>query len=119
MERNSFQSDPSHNMTSLISLCNPDAQAPFVPEMPKNLVIPMEPTGVPIPCRVSDPYTHAILRSVVTGEEMPAYYDNKMGFFGSLSPGKYLCETNVNGQTFRSAVYTVETERKSRSVLSL
>ncbi|XP_036970034.1 platelet-derived growth factor receptor alpha [Acanthopagrus latus] len=88
----------------------PDAQAPFVPEMPKNLVIPMEPTGVPIPCRVSDPYTHAILRSVVTGEEMPAYYDNKMGFFGSLSPGKYLCETNVNGQTFRSAVYTVETE---------
>ncbi|XP_041791097.1 platelet-derived growth factor receptor alpha [Chelmon rostratus] len=88
----------------------PDAQAPFVPEMPGNLVVPMETTGVPISCRVSDPYSHVILRSVPSGEEMPANYDKKMGFFRSLLPGQYQCETTVNGQTFRSVVYTVEAE---------
>ncbi len=94
-------------------LVHPDAQAPFVPERPDNLVVPMDATGVPIYCRVSDPYSHVILRSVPSGEEMSAYYDNKMGFFGSLSPGQYQCETTVNGQTFKSAIYTVETEGKS------
>lgn len=89
-----------------------DAQAPFVPEMPDNLVVPMDTTGVPISCRVSNPYSHVVLRSVPSGDEMPAYYDNKMGFFGSLLPGQYQCETVVNGQTFRSVIYTVEAEGK-------
>ncbi|XP_027146144.1 platelet-derived growth factor receptor alpha isoform X2 [Larimichthys crocea] len=87
-----------------------DAQAPFVPETPDNLIVPMEPSGVPISCRVSNPNSHVILRSVSSGEEMSALYDNKMGFFGNLSPGQYQCETTLNGQTFTSLVYTVETE---------
>ncbi|TMS20407.1 Platelet-derived growth factor receptor alpha [Larimichthys crocea] len=70
----------------------------------------MEPSGVPISCRVSNPNSHVILRSVSSGEEMSALYDNKMGFFGNLSPGQYQCETTLNGQTFTSLVYTVETE---------
>ncbi|XP_068174610.1 platelet-derived growth factor receptor alpha [Antennarius striatus] len=88
----------------------PDAHAPFVPEMPEDLVVLMDAYGVSISCRVSHPYSHVILRSVPSGEEMPAYYDNKMGFFGSLSPGQYQCETIVKGQIFKSAIYTVETD---------
>lgn len=91
-----------------------DPKAPFVPETPDNLVVPMDMTGVPISCRVSDPFSDVILRSVPSGEEMPAYYDNKMGFFRNLSPGQYQCETTVNGQTVRSVVYTVKVEGKLR-----
>ncbi|AWP11214.1 Platelet-derived growth factor receptor alpha [Scophthalmus maximus] len=88
----------------------PDPTAPFVPETPDNLEVAMDTTGVAISCRVSDPSSDVILRSVPSGEEMPAYYDNKMGFFGNLSPGQYRCETTLRGQTFRSAVYTVKVE---------
>lgn len=73
----------------------------------------MDSDGVSISCRVSNPYSHVILRSVLNGDEMPAYYDNRVGFFGSLLPGEYQCETVVNGQTFRSAIYTVEDDGKN------
>lgn len=89
-----------------------DAQVPFVPEMPDNLVVPMDSNGVPISCRVSNPHSHVTLRSVSTGEEMSAFYDNKMGFFGMLAPGQYQCETVVNGQMFRSDIYMVENDSK-------
>lgn len=75
----------------------------------------MDTSGVPIPCRVSNPDSHVILRSVPSGDDMPALYDSKMGFFASLLPGQYQCETIVNGQTFRSAIYTVEAEGESRT----
>ncbi|KAM3620154.1 uncharacterized protein V6R79_018966 [Siganus canaliculatus] len=104
------ESEPEEENEAGIYVFVPDAQAPFVPETPENLVVPMDSTGVPISCRVSNPYSHVILRSVPSGKEMSAFYDNKMGFFGSLSPGQYQCETAVNGQMFRSAIYTVETE---------
>lgn len=94
-------------------LVHSDAQAPFVPEMPDKLVVPMDTMGVSISCRVSSPYSHVTLRSVPSGEEMSAFYDNQMGFFGSLLPGQYQCETIVSGQTFTSAIYTVEAEGKS------
>lgn len=74
----------------------------------------MDLIGVPISCRVSEPYSPVVLRSVSSGEEMLAFYDNKMGFFGNLSPGQYQCETTVNGQIFRSAIYTVKNEGKPR-----
>ncbi|XP_031167585.1 platelet-derived growth factor receptor alpha [Sander lucioperca] len=102
--------EPEEDNEAGIYVFVPDPQAPFVPETPDNLVVPMDTPGVLISCRVSDPYSHVILRSVPSGEDMPAYYDNKMGFFGSLLPGQYQCETIVNGQTMRSAIYTVETE---------
>nr|AAN87556.1 PDGFRalpha isoform 2 [Takifugu rubripes] len=88
----------------------PDAQVPFVPETPDNLVVTMDPSGVPISCRVSDPHSHVTLRSVSTGDEMSAFYDGRIGFFGMLSPGQYQCETFVNGRIFRSDIYTVEDE---------
>ncbi|XP_033476966.1 platelet-derived growth factor receptor alpha [Epinephelus lanceolatus] len=102
--------EPEEDNEAGIYVFVPDPQVPFVPETPENLVVPMDTVGVPIPCRVSDPNSHVILRSVPSGQEMSAYYDTKMGFFGSLSPGKYQCETTVNGQTVRSAVYTVESQ---------
>ncbi|XP_069555354.1 platelet-derived growth factor receptor alpha [Brachyistius frenatus] len=88
----------------------PDPHALFVPETPDNLLVPMDLSGVAILCRVSHPDSHVILRSVPSGEEMSAFYDNKMGFFGSLSPGQYQCETTVNDQTFKSAIYAVKIE---------
>lgn len=99
-------------MTSFPLPAHVDPTAPFVPETPDNLEVAMDTTGVAISCRVSDPSSDVILRSVPSGEEMPAYYDNKMGFFGNLSPGQYRCETTLRGQTFRSAVYTVKVEGK-------
>ncbi|XP_056234026.1 platelet-derived growth factor receptor alpha [Seriola aureovittata] len=87
----------------------PDPEAAFVPDVPEHLVVPMDSPGVPISCRVSHPHSDVILRSVPGGEEMPAYYDNKMGFFGHLAPGQYQCETaGVNGRTARSDIYTVK-----------
>lgn len=73
----------------------------------------MELMGVTIPCRVSNPDSHVVLRGVPGGDEMQVFYDNKMGFFGSLTAGKYQCETVVSGQTFKSQVYTVEEEGES------
>lgn len=70
----------------------------------------MDLSGVPISCRVSDPYLDVILRSVPSEEEMHAYYDSRMGFFGTLSPGQYQCETSVNNQVARSDIYTVNAE---------
>lgn len=93
-------------------LVHSDAQVPFVPEMPDNLVVPMDSNGVPISCRVSNPHSHVTLRSVSTGDEMSAFYDNKIGFFGMLAPGRYQCETVVNGQMFSSDIYTVQDNGK-------
>lgn len=76
----------------------------------------MDPSGASISCRVSDPHSHVTLRSVATGDEMSAFYDGRMGFFGMLSPGQYQCETFVNGRLFRSDIYTVEDEGKRRCV---
>ncbi|XP_076008962.1 platelet-derived growth factor receptor alpha [Genypterus blacodes] len=86
----------------------PDPQAPFVPEESDPLVVPMIPAGVIIPCRVSDPHSHVVLKSVSSEEEIPAFYDNKMGFFSGLSSGLYQCETSVSGQTVRSVTYIVQ-----------
>ncbi|XP_054458592.1 platelet-derived growth factor receptor alpha [Anoplopoma fimbria] len=104
------EGEPEEENEAGIYVFVPDPQVPFVPETPENLVVPMENMGVPITCRVSNPYSHVILRSIASGEEMSALYDNKMGFFGNLSPGQYRCETVVNGQTMTSAIYTVVNE---------
>lgn len=102
-----FDGPPEDNEAGIYVFV-PDPLAPFVPESRENLVVPMDPLGVPISCRVSDPHYHAVLKSAINGEELSALYDNKIGFFGSLSPGQYYCETIVNGKRFQSAIYTVE-----------
>lgn len=104
------EGEPEEDHEAEIYVFVPDPTAPFVPEAPDNLLVAMETLGVPISCRVSDPNSHVTLRSVPSGEEMLAYYDNKMGFFGTLLPGRYQCETTVSGRTLRSDVYTVESE---------
>ncbi|KAM9796349.1 platelet-derived growth factor receptor alpha [Syngnathus typhle] len=86
----------------------PDPQVPFVPETPNNLVVAMDSMGVTISCRVSNPHSHVTLRSVPSGDEVWAYYENKLGFFASVTPGQYQCETTVNGRVFTSAIYTVK-----------
>ncbi|XP_016886800.1 platelet-derived growth factor receptor alpha isoform X3 [Cynoglossus semilaevis] len=105
-----LESEPEEDNEAGIYVFVPDPTAPFVPETPENLVVPMDLSGVPISCRVSDPYLDVILRSVPSEEEMHAYYDSRMGFFGTLSPGQYQCETSVNNQVARSAIYTVNAE---------
>ncbi|KAG7228764.1 hypothetical protein INR49_008542 [Caranx melampygus] len=88
----------------------PDPRAPFAPETPANLLVAVSPIGVHITCRVSDPFSDVILRHIPSGEEVPAFFDNKIGFFGNFAPGLYQCETTVNGQIRKSPVYTVEPE---------
>lgn len=104
-----FDGEPEDNEAGIYVFV-PDPLAPFVPESRENLIVPMDPMGVPISCRVSDPHYHAVLKSAVNGDELSALYDNKLGFFGSLSPGQYYCETIVSGKRFQSAIYTVEDE---------
>lgn len=102
--------EPEEDNEAGIYVFVPDPHAPFVPETQDNLVVSMEPSGVAISCRVSHPESLVILRSVPSGEEMSVFYDNKMGFFGSLSPGQYQCETTLNNQIFTSDIYTVKLE---------
>uniref|UniRef100_A0A8C6UJD5 Platelet-derived growth factor receptor alpha n=1 Tax=Neogobius melanostomus TaxID=47308 RepID=A0A8C6UJD5_9GOBI len=102
-----FDGEPEVNEAGIYVFV-PDPLAPFVPESRENLIVPMDPMGVPISCRVSNPHYHAVLKSVADGQELSALYDNKIGFFGNLSPGQYYCETTVDGKRFQSAIYTVE-----------
>uniref|UniRef100_A0A3B4BJK1 Ig-like domain-containing protein n=1 Tax=Periophthalmus magnuspinnatus TaxID=409849 RepID=A0A3B4BJK1_9GOBI len=106
-----FDGEPEQNEAGIYVFV-PDPLAPFVPESRENLIVPMDQIGVSISCRVSDPHYHVVLKSVVSGEERSVFYDNKIGFFGALSPGQYYCETTVNGETFQSVTYTVEDESK-------
>lgn len=110
-----YENNDSYDASRLLL----DLNAPFVPEPPENLVVPLDDPGVLISCRVSDPNSHVVLRSVSSGEETQAYYESKVGFFGRLSPGQYQCETVVNGETMRSAVYTVGTEGESDTHINI
>lgn len=97
-----------------------DPHVPFVPELSTDLVVSMDNMdnyGFNIPCRVSHWDSYVILRKVPSGEAMHALYNSKEGFFSNnLSPGQYQCETTVNGQIFRSSIYTVMSNGKSRQV---
>ncbi|XP_019752641.1 platelet-derived growth factor receptor alpha [Hippocampus comes] len=100
--------DPEVEHEAEIYVFVPDPKVPFVPESPSNLVVTSDAMGASISCRVSNPNSHVTLRSVPGGEKMPVFYDNKLGFFGSLSPGQYQCETTVEGRVLTSAIYTVK-----------
>ncbi|MCJ8743547.1 hypothetical protein PDJAM_G00095280 [Pangasius djambal] len=76
-------------------------QVPFVPEDPT------EASQYSIPCRITDPQSAVILRSLPSGDVLPYHYEEKYGFLGIFSPGQYVCETVVNGEVVRSMVYTV------------
>lgn len=63
--------------------------------------------GTTIPCRATNPHSQVILRNLQSGDEVSLLYDHKIGFFGFLSPGHYVCETSLNGKAVQSNVYNV------------
>lgn len=82
-----------------------DPDVPFVPE--ENTEVEMDPRGTIIPCRVTDPQSHVMLKTSPSGIELQGLYDGRSGFFGSFSAGNYVCETFINGEMKKSATYTV------------
>lgn len=78
-----------------------DPQVPFLPEDST------EASQYEIPCRVTNPHSAVILRSLPSGDEISCHYEQKYGFVGIFPPGQYVCETVVNGEEVRSTVYTV------------
>ncbi|XP_076134312.1 platelet-derived growth factor receptor alpha isoform X2 [Alosa pseudoharengus] len=100
--------DPEEN-ESEIYIFVPDPDVPFAPE--ENTEVETDPISNIIPCRVTDPQSHVILKSLSSNIELQGFYDNKNGFLGNFSAGNYVCETVVNDETKRSAIYTV-IERK-------
>lgn len=87
-----------------------DPDVPFVPEEST------ESSGYEVPCRVTDPESAVILRSLPNGSEVQSTYIQKYGFVGMFSPGQYVCETVVNGEAVQSVVYTV-TDTLSKCLL--
>ncbi|XP_072568564.1 platelet-derived growth factor receptor alpha [Paramormyrops kingsleyae] len=85
----------------------PDPEIPFAPENVSGETDLL----TDIPCRVTNPDWHVVLRSVHSRTEVPAPYFNKIGFLGTFPEGSYLCETTVNGKTRSSAIYTVKADR--------
>ncbi|XP_063057400.1 platelet-derived growth factor receptor alpha isoform X2 [Engraulis encrasicolus] len=83
----------------------PDPTVPFVPPEEHT-----EATGDLIPCRVTDPRSHVMLKTLPSDTELQAPYDNRNGFFGNFSEGTYVCETISKGVIY-DQVYTV-VERK-------
>lgn len=79
-----------------------DPQVPFVPGDSTEV------SQYNIPCRVTDPKSVVILRSLPSGVELPYHYEQKHGFLGYFPLGEYVCETVVNGTTVPSVVYTVK-----------
>ncbi|XP_031430244.1 platelet-derived growth factor receptor alpha isoform X2 [Clupea harengus] len=83
----------------------PDPDVPFVPE--ENTEVETDPLGNIIPCRVTDPRSHVMLKTLPSDIELQGLYDHRNGFLGNFSAGNFVCETFVNGETRRSDVYTV------------
>ncbi|XP_064190035.1 platelet-derived growth factor receptor alpha [Anguilla rostrata] len=89
----------------------PDPQVPFVPETPYNNHVITD--SMVIPCRVTDPASHVVLRRADTGAELPGLYDSKMGFIGDFPTGPYMCETTANGAKSYSIKYIVGDNREN------
>lgn len=83
--------------------CSTDPEVPFVSEP----VVETNDMSITIPCLATNPNSQVILRDLLSGDEVSLFYDHKIGFFGILPPGQYVCETSVNGKAVRSSVYNV------------
>ncbi|XP_036409962.1 platelet-derived growth factor receptor alpha isoform X1 [Megalops cyprinoides] len=86
----------------------PDPRQPFVPEVPYNTHVVADENGTIIPCRVTNPESHVILRSVDTGMEVHGLYEKKLGFVGNFSAGSYVCQITTDGITADSITYVVD-----------
>ncbi|XP_077076669.1 platelet-derived growth factor receptor alpha [Siphateles boraxobius] len=82
-----------------------DPEVPFVSEPAETNEM-----GITIPCLATNPHSQVILRDLQSGDEVSLFYDHRIGFFGKLSAGQFVCETNVNGKAVRSRVYNVTNE---------
>ncbi|XP_016427418.1 platelet-derived growth factor receptor alpha-like [Sinocyclocheilus rhinocerous] len=80
-----------------------DPEVPFVSEP----AVETDEIGTTIPCRATNPHSQVLLRNLQSGDEVSVLYDHRIGFFGVLSPGHYVCETSVNGNAVQSIVYNV------------
>ncbi|XP_027001962.2 platelet-derived growth factor receptor alpha isoform X1 [Tachysurus fulvidraco] len=89
------------DMMTSIYIFVPDPDYPFVPDYSA------EASQDCIPCRVTDPQSVVILRSLPSGDVFYTHYEQMFGFIGSFPPGQYVCETSVNGEVVRSMVYNV------------
>ncbi|XP_042611794.1 platelet-derived growth factor receptor alpha-like [Cyprinus carpio] len=78
-----------------------DPEVPFVSEPAVEID---EAVGTIIPCRATNPHSQVILRNLQSGDEVSVPYNPKLGFFGVLSPGHYVCEMSVNGKAVHSIV---------------
>lgn len=87
----------------MLICCSTDPEVPFVSEHD----VETDESSTIIPCHSTNPHSQVILRDLQSGDEVPVLYIPKFGFFGSLAPGQYVCETSVNGKTVRSIVYNV------------
>ncbi|KAJ8277105.1 hypothetical protein GJAV_G00071530 [Gymnothorax javanicus] len=85
----------------------PDPLVPFVPEMPQDGHVIRDAHGTVIPCRVTDPETHVVLRNLDTDTVVLGLYHNKMGFIGDFPAGLYVCEITFNNKLTHSIIYTV------------
>ncbi|KAK7133193.1 hypothetical protein R3I94_015161 [Phoxinus phoxinus] len=95
--------DPSDSYADIYVFV-PDPEVPFVSEP----VVETHDMGMmTIPCLATNPDYQVILRDLQSGDEVSLLYEHKIGFFGTLSPGQYVCETSVNGKAVRSSVYNV------------
>ncbi|XP_061086315.1 platelet-derived growth factor receptor alpha isoform X2 [Conger conger] len=95
----------------------PDPQVPFIPEAPRDSHVLSDETGTVIPCRVTDPASHVVLRNAGSGAEVPGLYDSKLGFIGDFPPGAYVCETSASGVRTYSITYTVGQSPESADLL--
>lgn len=84
-----------------------DQDTMFLPEEPENLVVAYNDNMV-IPCRTTQWNADVELIRIPSREKLSRFYHQPIGFMGKFSPGQYLCEVTVNGQTFQSDIYTVK-----------
>ncbi|XP_016143980.1 platelet-derived growth factor receptor alpha [Sinocyclocheilus grahami] len=84
-----------------------DPEVPFVSEP----AVETDEVGTIIPCRATNPHSQVILRNLQSGDEVSVLYDPKLGFFGVLSPGHYVCEMSVNGKAMHSIVYNLTNDK--------
>uniref|UniRef100_A0A672QGX9 Ig-like domain-containing protein n=1 Tax=Sinocyclocheilus grahami TaxID=75366 RepID=A0A672QGX9_SINGR len=82
-------------------------EVPFVSEP----AVETDEVGTIIPCRATNPHSQVILRNLQSGDEVSVLYDPKLGFFGVLSPGHYVCEMSVNGKAMHSIVYNLTNDK--------
>ncbi|KAG8591884.1 hypothetical protein GDO81_000345 [Engystomops pustulosus] len=95
----------------------PDPTMPFVPSgMFDHFILVTEDDIATIACRVTDPHLGVTLRNVDEGKIVNALYDSRQGFLGILPSGSYICETTVNGVSFKTEEFIIQTLQVNKNI---